>query len=207
MHNYDNFIPSPFKVQYSGKEFNFKGGGGWGREDLDLNKVKFSRSPFECYFTEVIPLNNFWWLSRSPPHVFIFQGNLSGPPSEFFQSFQRYLPLKSSPSPTQAINNDRSLVKWRSCLGQGHIFLDFYCLQVLDPEKANFVWKHVSKPLCKQLIDCAKPDDVHLPFQQFLLITILIYTETFQPKLTLSKGQFFYPFFNKAIAPGMSSWG
>ena len=23
--------------------------------------------PFECYFTEVIPPNNFWWLSRSPP--------------------------------------------------------------------------------------------------------------------------------------------
>ena len=105
---------------------------------------------------------------------------------------------KILPPSTQAINNDRSLVKWRSCLGQGHIFLDFHCLQVLDPEKANFVWKHASKPLCKQLIDCAKPDDVHLPFQQFLLITILIYTETFQPKLKLSKGQFFNPFFNKA---------
>ena len=26
--------------------------------------------PFECYFPEVIPPNNFWWLSRSPPHVF-----------------------------------------------------------------------------------------------------------------------------------------
>ena len=36
------------------------GGRIWG-----LNKVKFSRSPFECYFTEVIPHNNFWWLSRS----------------------------------------------------------------------------------------------------------------------------------------------
>ena len=29
-------------------------------------------------------------------------------------------------------------------LGHGHIFLDFHCLQVLDPEKANFVSKHVS---------------------------------------------------------------
>ena len=44
----------------------------------------------------------------------------------------------------------------------------------------------MSKRLCKlvvenkqhkQLIDRAKLDDVHLPFQQFLLITILICTE------------------------------
>ena len=30
----------------------------------------------------MIPLKNFWWLSRSPPppHAFIFQTNLSGPP-------------------------------------------------------------------------------------------------------------------------------
>ena len=45
----------------------------------------------------------------------------------------------------------------------------------------------MSKPLCKllfenkqrkHLIDRAKADDnVHLPFQQFLPITILIYTE------------------------------
>ena len=28
-------------------------------EDLRLNKVKFSRPPFECYCTEVIPPNNF----------------------------------------------------------------------------------------------------------------------------------------------------
>ena len=38
------------------------GGGGRGTaalENLGLTKVKFSRSPFECYFTEVIPPNNF----------------------------------------------------------------------------------------------------------------------------------------------------
>ena len=58
-----------------------------------------------------------------PPHVFIFQVNLSGPPSESFQSFQRFPPffspkskwslLKSSaPAPhLQAINNDRFLTK------------------------------------------------------------------------------------------------
>ena len=36
----------------------------------------------ECYFTEVIPLNNIWWLSRFPPpnNVFIFQANLIVPP-------------------------------------------------------------------------------------------------------------------------------
>ena len=47
---------------------------------------------------------------------------------------------------------------------------------------------HVSKPLSKllgenkqqkRLIDRAKPDDVHLTVQQFLFITILIYTEAF----------------------------
>ena len=55
-------------------------------------------------------------------------------------------------------------------MGHGHIFLDFPCFQVLDLEKTNFVSKQVSKPLCKllvenkqhkQLIDRAKPDDVH----------------------------------------------
>ena len=97
-------------------------------EDLGLNKVKFSRFPCECYFTEVIPPNNIWWLSRSPPpHVFIFQANLSGPPSESFQSLQWLLLLGSQlpfrfpknqvippkfpapPPAPQAINNDRSL--------------------------------------------------------------------------------------------------
>ena len=34
-------------------------GGGGGLEDLGLNKVTFSRSPFQYYFTEVIPPNNF----------------------------------------------------------------------------------------------------------------------------------------------------
>ena len=57
-------------------------------EDLGLNKVKFSRSPCECYFTEVIPLITFDAFRDSPPHVFIFQANLSGPPSESLQSFQ-----------------------------------------------------------------------------------------------------------------------
>ena len=35
------------------------GGGGARLEDLGLNKVKFSRSPFQYYFTEVISPNNF----------------------------------------------------------------------------------------------------------------------------------------------------
>ena len=98
------------------------------KKDLGLNKVKFSRSPFECYFTEVIPPNNIWWLSRSPPpHVFIFHANLSGPPSESLQSFQLspllgsqlrlippfvFLKIKWSlpKSPPREINNDRSFV-------------------------------------------------------------------------------------------------
>ena len=67
----------------------------------------------------MIPPNNFWWLPQSltppppphPPHVFIFQANLSGPLSESFQSFQRS-PLLGSWVTTdpQGINNDRSLM-------------------------------------------------------------------------------------------------
>ena len=46
--------------------------------------------PFECYFTEVIPLITFDDFRDFPSHhVFIFQAILSGPPSESFQSFQR----------------------------------------------------------------------------------------------------------------------
>ena len=33
-------------------------GGGGGRGNLGPNKVKFSRPPFECYFSEVLPPNN-----------------------------------------------------------------------------------------------------------------------------------------------------
>ena len=74
------------------------------------------------------PPNNFWWLSWSP-HVFIFQANLSGPPSESFNSFQwsptfgvlsydwsppnkfstHRPPSPPPPLPPQAINNNRSL--------------------------------------------------------------------------------------------------
>ena len=58
--------------------------GGWGggvAEDLGLNKVKLSQSPFECYFTEVIPPNQTFDDFRDlPPHVFIIQAKLSDPP-------------------------------------------------------------------------------------------------------------------------------
>ena len=106
-----------------------------GRGDIGLNKVKFSRShPFECYFTEVIAPNNFWWFSRPPPpppspSPSFFKQIWVVPPSESFQSFQwsplwiisddwfpilfsqkSSDPLKSSLPPSQAINNDRSLI-------------------------------------------------------------------------------------------------
>ena len=60
----------------------------------DLWRWILADLPCECYFPEVIPPDNFWWLARSPPprpppRVFIFQANLRGPPSESFQSFQR----------------------------------------------------------------------------------------------------------------------
>ena len=74
----------------------------------------------------MIPPTNFWWLSQ-PPHVFVFQANLSGSPSESFHRFQwfpllgsqlrlippfvllkiKWSPLKSSGFPPQVINNDR----------------------------------------------------------------------------------------------------
>ena len=72
----------------------------------------------------------------------------------------------------QFLNRSCSLcfTYWRSSMGHGHILLDFPYFLVLDFEKANFVWKQVSKPRCKllvknkqhkQLIDHTKPDDVH----------------------------------------------
>ena len=85
--------------------------------------------PFECHFTEVIPPNNLLMTFAIPPHVLIFQANLSGPPSESFQSFQQsallssqlrlipplyspknqVIPLKILRPLPQPINNDRSL--------------------------------------------------------------------------------------------------
>ena len=65
------------------------------KKDLGLNKVKFSRFHCECYFTEVIHPNNIWWLSRSPPHVFIYQANLSGPPLWIPPKFSIIPPLGS----------------------------------------------------------------------------------------------------------------
>ena len=73
---------------------------------------------------------------------------------------------------SQFLNRSCSLcfTYWRSSMGHGHILLDFPYFLVLDFEKANFVWKQVSKPRCKllvknkqhkQLIDHTKPDDVH----------------------------------------------
>ena len=97
-------------------------------EELRLNKAKFSRPILWMLLHWSDPVNNFWWLSRLPRrHVFIFQANLSGPPSESFQSFQRspllgsqlrlippFVLLQSSDPPKilpppQGINNDQSL--------------------------------------------------------------------------------------------------
>ena len=95
---------------------------------------------FEFYFTEVIPPNNVWRLSPSPPPMSSFSKQIWVVPPECFQSFQRpplfgsqqepiklvlssqlippfvllpirWSPLKyPAPPPPQAINNDRSLM-------------------------------------------------------------------------------------------------
>ena len=98
----------------------------------EVNKVKFSRSPFECYFTEVISPNNILItlaIHPPPPMSSFFQTNLSGPPSESFKISQRsallgsqlwlippyvlpkikWCPLKFSAPLPHPINNDRSL--------------------------------------------------------------------------------------------------
>ena len=74
--------------------YRLAGSGGFGAK-LRWN---LADPPFECYFTEVPPppppqerLMTF----AIPYHVFIFQANLSGPPSESFQSFERF-PLLGS---------------------------------------------------------------------------------------------------------------
>ena len=75
--------------------------------------------PFECYFTKVIPPNNFWWLLRSPPHVLIFQANLSGPhllvilPK--FSAIPPFGPSVTTDPHPQVINNDRSLMSSLVC--------------------------------------------------------------------------------------------
>ena len=66
------------------------GGGGERAEELGLNKAKNSRLILWMLLHWSDSPITFWWLSRFPPrHVFIFQANLTGPPFESFQSFQR----------------------------------------------------------------------------------------------------------------------
>ena len=109
------------------------------------------------------------------------------------------------------------IVKILSGSGSYIFLVDFHCLQVLDPEKANFVWKHVSKPPCqllvvenkqriKQLIDCAKPGDVHLPFQQFFLLPFWFMQRHFNQSFGWAMVNFSISFSIKP-APGMSTSG
>ena len=50
----------------------------------------------ECYFTEVIPLNNIWWaLAILPPQCLHFPSKFDCTPPESFQSFQ-WSPLLGS---------------------------------------------------------------------------------------------------------------
>ena len=106
------------------------GGEGFGAKQCEI----LADPPFECYFTEVIPPNNIWWLSRFPPaSSFHFPSQFEWSPPESFQSFQwspllgsrlrltppppfcspktQVIPPKNPPPlpPPQAINNDWSL--------------------------------------------------------------------------------------------------
>ena len=87
--------------------------------------------PFECYFTDVIPPNNIWWLSRSSNRMSSFSKQISAVPPLLwsFQSFHwspllgsqlrlippfvllkiKWSPLKSSFPTPNVIDNDRSL--------------------------------------------------------------------------------------------------
>ena len=58
-----SFFPSSLLVGKEGfcvKDTVRKKNWGYTRRNL-------ADAPFECYFTELILPNNFWWLSRSPP--------------------------------------------------------------------------------------------------------------------------------------------
>ena len=73
-------------VLHKGPVIIYWGGGG----DLGLNKAKFSRFPlWLLFYRSDPPLITFDDFRDPLPHVFIFQANLSGPPSESFQSFQQ----------------------------------------------------------------------------------------------------------------------
>ena len=96
-------------------------------EDLGLNKVKFSRSPCECYFTEVIPPLITFDDFRDPPPMSSFSKQIWVVPplnpskvfndllfwvlsydwSPFCTPKNQVIPQKNPPPP--AINNDRSL--------------------------------------------------------------------------------------------------
>ena len=109
------------------------------RKSRQSRNILFGNTPFECYFTEVIPPNNLRWLSQSPPPPCLhFPSKFEWSPSESFQSFQRspfwvlsydWSPFlfssKLSDPPTKilppAINNDWSLKS------------KYYILQCLRP--------------------------------------------------------------------------
>ena len=105
-----------------------------------------------------------------------------------------------------------ALVKLQYGSGSGSFILDFSLLSGSWPWESKF-WTHVSKPLCKslvenkqqkQLIDSAKPDDVHLTFQQFPFITIWIYRRHFNQNFSWETVSFSISSSIK-LAPGMSS--
>ena len=79
------------------------------RRILGKTRWNLADPPFECYFTEVIPLNNSWWLSRSPlclhfPSKFEWSLLWILPKFSAIPSFVlpkiKWSPLKSSPPPT-----------------------------------------------------------------------------------------------------------
>ena len=128
---------SPLFVLYFWSNYNgprdrslFIAGGGEA-EGLGLNKVRFilADSPYERYFTEVIPSNNIWWLSRSPSPCLHFPSKFEWSPLWILPKFQwspllgfqlrlippfvllkiKWSPLKSSAPPApRTISNDRS---------------------------------------------------------------------------------------------------
>ena len=93
--------------------------------------------PFECYFTEVIPPNNFWWLSWFPsPPCLHFSSKFEWSPLWIFPKFSAIPPfgfsVKTDP---QRINNYRSLMRFALIMQHANM-----AYRVQRAYKGSIIW-------------------------------------------------------------------